>query len=380
MSGTRPADHWVRRALDALAAEATRSADTNLLTFALPSAWGIDLYLKDESAHPTGSLKHRLARSLFVYGICNGLIHQSTTIIEASSGSTAVSEAYFARLLDLDFIAVVPASTSAPKFALIEQFGGRSELVDTPAEAPHRAATLAAATGGHFMDQFRYAERASDWRGPDTIAESLFGQLAREPHPEPDWIVVGAGTGGTSATIGRYLRWTGRRSRLAVVDPPGSVLLDTWHKAHGAAIPSRNLGVGTVIEGIGRPSPEESFLPKLVDAMLAVPDEASLAGMLLLERHWGRRCGGSTGTNLIGALAAVARMRDAGRTGSVVTLVCDSGDRYESTLWSQAWLAERHLSPTGWVGQLDAFLTGAPFPLALQTCQDHHRTESRGPT
>ncbi len=83
------------------------------------------MYLKDESVHPTGSLKHRLARSLFLYGLCNGWITEGTTIVEASSGSTAVSEAYFARFLGLPFIAVMPASTSPEKIALIEAQGGR---------------------------------------------------------------------------------------------------------------------------------------------------------------------------------------------------------------------------------------------------------------
>ena len=68
----------------------------------------VDLYLKDESTHPTGSLKHRLARSLFLYALCNGQIGEGTTVIEASSGSTAVSEAYFARMLGLPFVAVMP--------------------------------------------------------------------------------------------------------------------------------------------------------------------------------------------------------------------------------------------------------------------------------
>ena len=63
---------------------------------------GVDLYVKDESTHPTGSLKHRLARSLFLYALCNGWIDESTTVIEASSGSTAVSEAYFAKLIGAD--------------------------------------------------------------------------------------------------------------------------------------------------------------------------------------------------------------------------------------------------------------------------------------
>ena len=99
----RSARGWVDDAVRLIEADARRSADTHLLRYPLPSAWseGVDvqLYLKDESTHITGSLKHRLARSLFLYGLCNGWIDQHTTVVEASSGSTAVSEAYFAALL-----------------------------------------------------------------------------------------------------------------------------------------------------------------------------------------------------------------------------------------------------------------------------------------
>jgi cysteine synthase A len=157
--------------------------------------------------HPTGSLKHRLARSLFLYGLCNGWIGERTTIVEASSGSTAVSEAYFARFLNLPFIAVMPASTSPEKIALIEAQGARCHLVDDPTTVYDVAQRLAAEQGGYFLDQFTYAERATDWRGNNNIAESIFSQMALERHPVPAWIVVGAGTGGTSATIGRYARF-----------------------------------------------------------------------------------------------------------------------------------------------------------------------------
>ena len=115
---------WADNAIRLIEADARRSADTHLLRYPLPSSWSADadvaLYLKDETTHITGSLKHRLARSLFLYGLCNGWIGEHTTVVEASSGSTAVSEAYFAALLGLPFIAVMPASTSASKVALIE--------------------------------------------------------------------------------------------------------------------------------------------------------------------------------------------------------------------------------------------------------------------
>lgn len=82
---------WVAEAIRKVDADANRSADTHLHVFPLPRQWGIDLYLKDESVHPTGSLKHRLARSLFLYALANGWICEGTTVVEASSGSTAVS-------------------------------------------------------------------------------------------------------------------------------------------------------------------------------------------------------------------------------------------------------------------------------------------------
>lgn len=110
---TRRADRgWVLAAVHRIEADFQRSSDTHLIPLQLAGFPGIDLYLKDESSHPTGSLKHRLARSLFLYALCNGWLHEGMTVVEASSGSTAVSEAYFARLVGLPFLAVMPSSTS----------------------------------------------------------------------------------------------------------------------------------------------------------------------------------------------------------------------------------------------------------------------------
>ena len=86
-SASRSTDRvWLTEAIRRVEADANRSADTHLHVFPLPKEWGIDLYLKDESVHPTGSLKHRLARSLFLYSLANGWITRETTVVEASSG------------------------------------------------------------------------------------------------------------------------------------------------------------------------------------------------------------------------------------------------------------------------------------------------------
>ncbi|MEW7313838.1 PLP-dependent cysteine synthase family protein [Buttiauxella gaviniae] len=325
---------WVNHAISEINADYQRSADTHLIRLALPGFPGIQLYLKDESTHPTGSLKHRLARSLFLYGLCNGWIKEGTTIIEASSGSTAVSEAYFARLLGLPFIAVMPACTAKRKVEQIEFYGGRCHFVESACEIYAASEMLERELNGHYMDQFTYAERATDWRGNNNIADSIFRQMEHEPHPVPDYIVMSAGTGGTSATIGRYLRYQGHPTQLTVVDPQNSVFMDYWQSRDC----SLRSAVGSKIEGIGRPRCEPSFIPDVIDDMMRVPDAASIATMQWLETVLGRKVGASTGTNMWGVLQLAARMRSEGRTGSIVTLLCDSGERYLETYYNADWV------------------------------------------
>lgn len=299
----------------------------------LPEEWGIDLYVKDESSHPTGSLKHRLALSLFQWALVSGCLTEDTVLVEASSGSTAVSEAYFAQIIGLKFIAVIPAATSPSKISLIEKYGGTCHLVEAPSTVWEEAERLAARPNRFYLDQFANASVVSDWRGEDNIAGSIFRQLSMERYPQPSWIVVGAGTGGTSATIGRYCNYRNTGTKLAVADPEGSVFYQAWRERRTDIV-----GAGSRIEGVGRPRVERSFVPGVIDDMMSVADADSLAAMTLLEEMTGLRAGASTGTNFFGALQIAVRMRDAGECGSVVTLMCDSGERYADTYYSQDWI------------------------------------------
>ena len=328
---------WLHQAIARIEADYQRSADTHLIPLALPAFedCGIDLYLKDESTHPTGSLKHRLARSLFLYALCNGWVKEGSTIVEASSGSTAVSEAYFARLLHLPFVAVMPRNTSPEKIAQIEFHGGRCHLVENAGAVYDEAHAIAAQTGGHYMDQFTYAERATDWRGNNNIAESMFTQMARERHPVPHWIVVGAGTGGTSATIGRYVRYQRHASQVCVADPAGSVFGE-YHRTGDATLTAP----GSRIEGIGRPRVEPSFVRTLVDRMEEVQDVDSVAAMRALSQLLGRRVGPSTGTNFVTMLKLAQEMRARGEQGSILSLLCDAGERYLPTYFNNDWVAQ----------------------------------------
>ena len=334
---------WIRWAVKEIRADYARSSDTHLLKCSLPilEQHDIHLYFKDESTHPTRSLKHRLARSLFLHGLCSGWIRRDQPIIEASSGSTAVSEAYFCRLLGLPFIAVVPEDISPNKIKEIEFLGGK--ITRTSAAGIYDCAIkLSNDLGGYYMDQFGRAEQATDWRGNNNIAESIFEQLIHEKYSVPRYIVVGAGTGGTSATIGRYIRYfllDGERPELIVADPERSVFFDYFRTGDDTL----TSGMSGRIEGIGRPRVELSFIRDVIDDVMRIPDAASIAGLRFIEGLLGKKVGGSTGTNVFAVFQLISQMIQSETPGSIVTLLCDDGERYTDTYYSDHWLQEQGL-------------------------------------
>ena len=284
------------------------------------------------------------------YALCNGRLQAGQDVVDASSGSTAIAEAWFARLLDLRFTLMPAARRRRWKRSAASIW---STMPPTCTRAP------ACARGACHLDQFGLAERATDWRGNNNIAESIIGQLAREPQPQPAWIVCGAGTGGTSATIGRYLRYRRLPTRLCVAEPAGSAFVHGWRTRDARAVASQP----TVIEGIGRPRVEPGFLFDVVDAVLEIPDEASIAAAWTLEALLGRRYGGSSGTNFVACLQLRRRTACARRSGNLVTLLCDRGERYAETLFDAGWLQAHALQPERWRAPIEASLREGRAPL-----------------
>jgi cysteine synthase A len=170
--------------------------------------------------------------------------------------------------------------------------------------------------------------------------------------PVPDWIVMSAGTGGTSATIGRYIRYRNLATRLCVVDVEHSAFYEAYvsgDRSVTCPTPSR-------IEGVGRPRVEPSFIPGAIDHMMRVPDSASIAAAHVLSDRLFRRVGGSTGTNFYGLCCLAAGMLREGRPGSLVTLICDSGERYASTYFDPDWLREHEIDISPYKARIEHFL------------------------
>lgn len=285
---------------------------------------GIRLLLKDESAHPTGSLRHRHARALFREAVVDGLVTEGTTVVEATGGNAAVAQAWFARLLGVPYVAVMPGEYSAARARPVEELGGRCRFV-TPPLAIYDEARRA---GGHFLDMFGRAT------GHD-LAGELFAQV------RPAWVVTGVHTGATSATVGEWIRDQDLHgeTRLAVADPENSAYFPGWT----LDVPDYGTGMPSRIEGAGRPRIEPGFRPDLVDLVIPVADTASVAAARRVRTVTGLPVGASTGTAVHAALTLVERMAARGETGTVVTLIGDAHPRHLATYHDDAWAASRGL-------------------------------------
>lgn len=347
---------WRSWAIQRLWRELQTAGSTPLLPMATPFAPRIQLLFKNEAGSVTGSLKHRVAWALLMWGLIGGRIRQDVHLYERTSGNTGIAEAYFAKRLGVPFTAVASATISPLKLEAIRRQGGR---VLTPpagqALGEFYAQVLAADPAAHDINQFANAERAIAYfeatpAHSENLANELWRQVRALGLARPEWFVVGAGSGGTATSIGRFLRkWSPLTqatpaARLMVVDPERSVVFD-WYRSGETTLRSQAPGR---IEGVGSSGPIRfgdtfSLQREVVDRMLSVPDALSLAGMHLLTALVGFRVGPSSGLNFIGALRLACERHGAGQPGPIATVICDRGDRYADTYYNPAWVEAKGL-------------------------------------
>jgi len=123
---------------------------------------------------------------------------------------------------------------------------------------------------------------------------------------------------------------------------------------------------GSLIEGIGRPRVEASFIPQCIDAMLRVPDALSLAAMRRVSAQLGRRVGGSTGTNFVGVLRLAQALAARGEAAAIVTILCDGGERYTHSYYDDGWYALHGIDRVKADAAMAAAMAGAPLPALAQ--------------
>jgi cystathionine beta-synthase len=291
---------------------------------------GCEVFAKIEFMNPMGSVKDRIARYMIEQALADGRLSPGDTVIESSSGNTAMGLALMAVMEDIHCTMVVRRQTSKEKLDSLRAMGVDLVLVDgdLPPEHPdsyNRTARRLASENpdAYFPDQHNNRENSeAHYR---TTGPEIWRQMACDI----DYLVAGIGTGGTICGVARYLKERDPSIKVVAVDPEGSVFYDHFHhRARSTPGRYRLEGLGDE-EVIGCPEFE------LIDDMFRVSDRQAFQATRELARQEGIFAGGSSGA----ALWAVRRLAASlDRPARIVTLFPDSGFRYLSTIYSDDWM------------------------------------------
>ncbi len=293
------------------------------------------IWAKMEFMNPGGSIKDRIARYMIEKAERDGKIKPGDTILENSSGNTAMGLAIVCRQKGYNLKIVIRNTTSKEKIKMLEVLGVDVTKVDAslPPEHPESynnyAANLAAANPNmYYIDQHNNLDNNEAHymtTGPE-IWEQMEGNI--------DYFVAGVGTGGTLFGAGKYLKEKNPNIKLIGVDPIGSIFYD-WFKNKKMTTPKRYL-----IEGIGDEFLIKTAQLELMDDMLKVEDKKAIGWTKKLAYEEGILAGGSSGANVWAAMQIAKQINS---EANIVTIINDSGYKYFSTIYNDEWLEKNKL-------------------------------------
>ncbi len=296
------------------------------------------VYGKAEFFNPGGSIKDRIAIPIIDRAEREGRLKPGGTIVEGTSGNTGTALAIAAALRGYKCIFTMPDKMSQEKVRLLKAFG--AEVIITPTAVPPdhpdsyvmMAKRIAKETPNAILaDQFyndANPQAHYDVTGPE-LWEQTEGRITH--------FVAAAGTGGTITGVGRYLKERNPKIRIIAGDPVGSILADYW-RTDGKQI---NEGVPYKIEGIGQDKIPGTLDMRVIDDYQTVNDKDSFAMARRLTREEGLFVGGSSGLIAVVALKVAREIDDP--DAFVVTVLCDTGERYLSKVYNDEWMQENQL-------------------------------------
>jgi len=294
-----------------------------------------ELYLKLESQNPGGSIKDRIGVAMIESAERDGRLKEGGTVVEATAGNTGLGLALVARAKGYRVVLVVPDKMSTEKVLHLKAMGAEVHMTRSDVGKGHseyyqdRAAALAAEIPGAF-----YANQFGNPDNPRAHEEGTGPEIWEQMQHDVDAIVVGVGSSGTLTGLTRYFRRAQPALAFVLADPQGSILAEY----------TRSGVVGEAgswaVEGIG-----EDFVPPIADLSgvkhaYTIPDEESFGTARELLRREGILAGSSTGTLLA---AALRYCREQTSPKRVVTFVCDTGTRYLSKVYNDAWMVDQGL-------------------------------------
>lgn len=296
------------------------------------------VYAKAEFFNPGGSIKDRIALPIIERAEREGHLKHGGTIVEGTSGNTGIALAIIAALRGYKCIFTMPDKMSQEKVRLLKAFG--AEVIITPTAVPPdhpdsyvmMAKRIAKETPNSILANQFYNEANPqahyDFTGPE-LWEQTEGRITH--------FVAAAGTGGTITGVGRYLKEKNPKIRIIAGDPVGSILADYWRN-DGKTV---HEGVPYKIEGIGQDKIPGTLDMSVIDDFETVADKEAFAMARRLTREEGLFVGGSSGLIAQVALRVAREVDDP--NAFIVTVLCDTGERYLSKLYNDEWMRENQM-------------------------------------
>jgi len=294
------------------------------------------LYGKAENLNPGGSVKDRIGLSIIEGAERRGELKPGGVIVEATSGNTGIGLAIAAAIKGYRCIFTIPDKMSSEKIRLLRAFGAEVIVVPTAVPPDHpeyyiqKAKTIVAQTPGAIFANQHYNDDnpAAHYRttGPE-IWEQTKGKITH--------FVCSPGTGGTVTGVGRFLKEKNPGVRVVAGDPAGSIYAE-YARTH-----QKGAGGPYKVEGIGGDKIPSALDFAVVDEWITVSDAEAFRTARRLTREEGIFIGGSGGLNVYSALEVARRVDDPG--ACVVTILCDTGERYLSKLYDDTWMRENQM-------------------------------------
>ena len=307
------------------------------------------LFLKLESQNPGGSIKDRIALSMIAAAEKEGWLKPGGTIVEATAGNTGLALTLVGQAKGYKVLLVIPDKMSKEKIQHLRAMGADVRL--TRSDVPHghpeyytdMAERLAQQIpGGYYVNQF--ANDANSAAHFDTTGPEIWDQL----DGKVDAFGAGIGSGGTITGIGQFLKSKGSSAEIILAAPVGSTLAGIVNE--GVPGPEGSY----TVEGIGQNFVPETAHMDLIDKAYSIPDAEASATVRDLLLKEGSLAGSSSGTLIA---AALRWCREQTEAKSCVTFVCDTGAKYLSKVYNDAWLADQGLGERELHGDLSDLIT-----------------------
>lgn len=307
------------------------------------------LFLKLESQNPGGSIKDRIALSMIAAAEKEGWLKPGGTIVEATAGNTGLALTLVGQAKGYKVLLVIPDKMSKEKIQHLRAMGADVRL--TRSDVPHghpeyytdMAERLAQQIpGGYYVNQF--ANDANSAAHFETTGPEIWDQL----DGKVDAFVAGIGSGGTITGIGQFLKSKGSKAEIILADPVGSTLAGIVNE--GVPGPEGSY----TVEGIGQNFVPDTADMELIDKAYSIPDAEAIATVRELLLKEGILAGSSSGTLIA---AALRWCREQTEPKSCVTFVCDTGAKYLSKVYNDAWLADQGLGERELHGDLSDLIT-----------------------